>query len=277
MVINVNAKSNKGANKVFVLLMAISILFISLRLTPTILAIKQLAYSVLVPNLQISSDIFTKAGGFILNLSNIIKVNQENISLRNEIFELTQKLSDYQSVLDDNMRLRQLLKIQETKNVRPVFANIIIREPSQWYQWVIINKGSTDGIEKNAPVIAVLLNGDICVFGRIFEVYETTAKVALLTNSLISVPVQIKNVDVDCIAEGFNSHYLKLSYVPQTSNIKAGEQIVTSPLSDVFERGIKVGKITDVVKTDYGQYQDIIVEPYSQTQSIYEIAVLLEK
>ena len=277
MVININAKSNKSANKVFIFLVAISILFISLRLTPTILAIKQLAYSVLVPNLQISSDIFTKAGGFVLNLSNIIKVNQENISLRNEIFELTQKLSDYQSVLDDNMRLRQLLKIQETKHAKPVFANIIIREPSQWYQWVIINKGSIDGIEKNAPVIAVLLNGDICAFGRIFEVYGTTAKVALLTNSLISVPVQIKNADIDCIAEGFNSHYLKLSYVPQTSNIKPGEQIVTSPLSDVFEKGIKVGKITDVVKTNYGQYQDIIVEPYSQTQSIYEIAVLLEK
>ena len=36
-------------------------------------------------------------------------------------------------------------------------------------------------------------------------------------------------------------------------------------------------KIIEVVKTNYGQYQDIIVEPYSQTQSIYEIAVLLEK
>ncbi len=277
MITNVSSKSNRNADKVFILLVAVSVLFISLRLTPTILAVKQIAYSVLVPNLQLSSDLFTKTSGFILNLSNIIKVNQENVSLKNEIFELTQKLSDYQSVLDDNSRLKQLLSLRETKTVKPVFANIIIREPSQWYQWVIINKGSSDGIEINAPVIAVLLNGDICVFGRIFEVYETTAKVALLTNSLISVPVQIRNVNIDCIAEGYNSHYLKLTYVPQTVEINNGEQIVTSPLSGVFDKGINVGRITDVIKTSYGQYQDILVEPYSQTQSIYEIAVLLKK
>ena len=134
----------------------------------------------------------------------------------------------------------------------------------------------SDGIEKNAPVISVLLNGDICVFGRIFEVYQNTAKVALLTNSLVSVPVQIKNLNIDCIVEGFNAQYLKLNFFPENLNLKIDEQIITGPLSDVFERGIKVGRIIDIVKNDYGQYQDIIVEPYSQTQSIYEVAVLLK-
>lgn len=88
--------TNKNTNKVFCLLLVISILLIVLRLTPTIQAIKQLAYSVLVPDIKFSSTFFSKTGNFILNLSNIIKVNQENAELKNENFNLTQQLADSQ-------------------------------------------------------------------------------------------------------------------------------------------------------------------------------------
>ena len=47
--------TNKNANRVFFILLAISIILIVLRLTPTIQAIKQLAYSILVPDIKISS------------------------------------------------------------------------------------------------------------------------------------------------------------------------------------------------------------------------------
>ncbi len=270
----IEKQTNKNTNKVLFVLVLLSVFFIALRLTPAVQTIKQLAYYILMPGLQISSETFTKTGGFIKKVYNIVRISRENADLRNEIFELNKKLSDYQLVLDDNIRLKQLLKIKEDKNFESVFANIIIREPSQWYQWVIINKGISDGITKDAPVIAILTNGDICVFGRIFEVYQNTSKVALITNSLVSIPVQIKNSNVDCISDGFNEQNLKLSFIPDNLNLNVGEEIITSPLSGVFERGIKVGEITDIIKNDYGRYQEIIVEPYSQVQSIYEIAVL---
>ncbi len=270
----IEKQTNKNTNKVFVVLVFLSVFFIVLRLTTTVQTIKQLAYYILMPGLQVSSEVFTKTGGFIKKVYNIVRISRENIDLRNEIFELNKKLSDYQLVLDDNLRLKQLLKIRENKNYESVFASIIIREPSQWYQWVIINKGSSDGITKDCPVIAVLVNGDICVFGRVFEVYQNTSKVALITNSLVSIPVQIKNCSVDCIVDGFNEQYLKLNFIPDNLILNVGDEIITSPLSGVFERGIKVGRVMDVVKNDYGRYQEIIVEPYSQMQSIYEIAVL---
>lgn len=271
---SIEKQTNKNTNKVFIILVLLSVFFIVLRLTPMVQTIKQLAYYILMPGLQVSSETFTKTGGFIKKVYNIVRISRENTDLRNEIFELNKKLSDYQLVLDDNTRLKQLLQINKNKNFESVFANIIIREPSQWYQWVIINKGLSDGITKDCPVIAVLINGDICVFGRVFEVYQNTAKVALITNSLVSIPVQIKKSNVDCIIEGFNEQYLKLNFIPDNIDLSVGEELITSPLSGVFERGIKVGKVTDIIKNDYGRYQEIVVEPYSQTQSIYEIAVL---
>lgn len=269
--------TNKNTNKVFCLLLVISILLIVLRLTPTIQAIKQLAYSVLVPDIKFSSTFFSKTGNFILNLSNIIKVNQENAELKNENFNLTQQLADSQIILEENVRLKNLLSIKESKSSRPVFASVIVREPTQWYKSAIIDKGSKDGIELDNPVVAVLSDGQTCVFGRISEVYFSTAKVALITNPLFSVPVQIKDLNVDCVCDGCDTQYLKLFFIPDSADIKIDDQIVTSPLSTVFEKGINVGTVVDIIKTNYGQYQEVIVEPYTQKESIYEVAVLIKK
>ena len=269
--------TNKNTNKVFCLLLAISIVLIALRLTPTVQVLKQLVYSVLVPDIKISSNLFSKTGSLLLNLSNIINVYQENSELKNENFRLMQGLTDSQLVLEENIRLKNLLNIKETKSLKPVFANIIVREPTQWYKFVIIDKGSNDGIEIDNPVVAILSNGRTCVFGRTTEVYSSTAKVALITNPLFSLPVQIKSLKIDCVCDGCDSQYLKLSFIPKSANLSINDQIVTSYLSNVFENGIDVGIIVDIVKTNYGEYQEVTVEPYTQKHSVYEVAVLIKK
>jgi len=269
-------KTNKATNKVFFILLVVSIILISLRLTPTIQAIKQLAYSILVPDIKISSNLFSKAGNFLLNISNIIKVNQENIELKNEKLKLTQQLVDYQIVVEDNARLRNLFNIKQDKKIKPIFANVIVREPTQWYQFSIIDKGSQDDIEMNSPVVAVLSNGQICVFGRIVELYLTTSKVALITNPLFSVPVQIKKSNIDCVCDGYNDQFLRLSFIPQSVNLHLNDDLVTSQLSDIFDRGISVGKIVDISRTSFGEYQEVLVEPYCQSESIYEVVVLVK-
>lgn len=269
--------TNKNANRVFCILLVISIVLIVLRLTPTVQAIKQLAYSILVPDIKISSVLFSKTGNFLINLSNIIKVNQENIELKNTNFQLMQQLSNSEIISEENIRLKNLLNIKENKILKPVFANVIVREPTQWYKLVIIDKGSQDGIDLDNPVVAVLSNGQTCIFGRVIEVYPSTSKVALVTNPLFSLTVQIKDSNIDCVCDGCDNQYLKLSFIPQSAKLKLKDKIITSPLSGVFEKGINVGTIVDIVKNNYGDYQEVIVEPYTQTQSIYEIAVLVKK
>lgn len=269
--------TNKNTNKVFFLLLIISVVLIALRLTPTVQVLKQLVYSVLVPDIKISSNLFSKTGSFLLNLSNIIKVNQENIELKNENFRLMQDLTGSQIILEENVRLKNLLNIKETKDFKPVFANIIVREPTQWYKFVIVDKGANDGVEIDNSVVAVLSDGKTCVFGRTTEVYSSTSKVALITNPLFSIPVQIKDLKVDCVCDGCDSQYLKLSFIPQSVNLKINDEIVTSYLSNVFDKGINVGTIVDIVRTNYGEYQEVTVEPYTQKQSVYEVAVLVKK
>lgn len=270
-----NNKSHKHANRLFWVLIFVSLLLISARLTPTIQAMKYLAYSILSPTLKLTSDSFTGTNNLIFNIINIIKVNQENIKLKKQLLDLSDQVKDYQSLIDDNIRLRQLLNLPQKNHSTTIFANVIIREPSQWYQWMIINKGSEDGVKKDSPVIAIVNGSQYCAFGRIIEIYKSTSKVALLTNSLSSIPVQIKNSQIDCLADGYNSQYLKLNYIPQSVNLNVGDEIITSQLNSSFDKGIDIGKIIKISKTNSGEYSDVSVMPYSQMERVYEVVVLV--
>lgn len=277
MTFKTNNLLNKNTNKFFLILVCLSLILITARLTPTIQIVKQLAYSILVPNLKIASNSFKGTGNLVFNISNIIRVNQENLKLNGRILELSEQLRDYQALLNDNTRLNLLLNLSPKKELTPIFANVIIREPSQWYQWIIINKGLKDGIRPDLAVVSVLNDGQICAFGRIAEVYNSTSKVALITNSLSSIPVQIKDSTTDCLIDGYNSQYMKLNYIPQTVKVNINDEIVTSPISSVFDRGIKIGRIIKIVKNYSGGYSNVTVIPYYQNQRIYEVAVLLPK
>ncbi|MDD5021083.1 MAG: rod shape-determining protein MreC [Endomicrobiaceae bacterium] len=272
-----NDKFNKDTNKVFFVLILLSLLFIFARISQPVSILRNLTYHFLMPSTQFTSDSFSSSNKFITNISNIFHIYQENIKLHQQIVLLTEQLRDYQSVTEENIKLKNLLSIPIPKKTELLFANIIIREPSQWYKWLIISKGQIDGIKKDMSVVTIMKDNKICVIGKTAEVYDTTTKIALITNSLFAVPVQIKNSDIDCLIEGTDSEYLKLMHVPQSSKLNINDEIVTGPLSSVFSQDIPVGQIAEITKTPYGDYAEILVLPYIQKQRIHEVAVIIPK
>lgn len=272
-----NDKFNKDTNKVFFVLILISLLFIFAKISQPVTILRDISYRFLMPSMQFTSHSFSASNKFIVNISNIFNIYQENITLKEEIILLSEDLRDYQSISEENIKLKNLLALPIQKKTRLLFANIIIREPSQWYKWLIINKGQFDGIKKDMPVITIMENNRTCIIGKTVEVSDTTSKIALITNSLFAVPVQITNSQTDCLLEGTDSQYLKLTHVPQSSQLNIGDEIVTGPLSSVFTKDIPVGKIMEITKTPYGDYAEILVLPYIQKQRIHTVAVIIPK
>lgn len=277
MSLNKDEINYKKANRLLFVLILISLILIFSHLTPTIKAIKYLAFSIISPSLEFASNSFMITDNLMYNISNIVKVNRENIELKKQISELNYKLTDFELLEEENIRLKNLLSLSQKKDTKRILANIITREPSQWYQWVLINKGSIDGVKEDLPVLCILKNNKICVFGRIIEVFNSSAKVALITNSLFSIPVQIRDLRTDCLINGANSQYLTLSYVPKNIKIKTNDEIVTGSLSNVFNKEIPIGVITEFSRNKLGEYDNILVLPHCLTERINEVIVLSDK
>ena len=143
----------KKANRLLFILILISLILIFAHLTPTIKAIKYLAFSIISPSLEFASNTFMITDNLMYNVSNILNVNRENIELKKQISELNYKLTDFELLEEENIRLKNLLLLSQKKDKKRILANIITREPSQWYQWVLINKGSSEILSRSFVII----------------------------------------------------------------------------------------------------------------------------
>jgi rod shape-determining protein MreC len=229
-----NEKRAKYTNILFVILITISLIFLFARATPYIRFIKTLAYYIAYPAIDASHKVVSSANIYSENIKSLINAHQENLQYKKINRELSDKLRSYNRMRRQYENLVDLLKMPKIENSRSVFARVSLREPSEWYQWIIIDKGSEDGLYNELPVEALGKDGQICALGRIVETYSHSAKVALVTNLLSVVPVQIKDKNINCLAEGLNSSTMKITYIPFDADIVAGDEIIVSDLSSVF-------------------------------------------
>jgi rod shape-determining protein MreC len=146
---------------------------------------------------------------------------------------------------------------------------------SEWYQWFIIDKGKSDGLYEELPIEVVNKDGELYAVGRIYEVYAHSSKVALITNPLSGVPVEIKGKNINCFAEGMNSGLLKITYIPFDADVAVGDEIIASNLSSVFAPGTLIGVIKDVSKEPSVDFKTANAEPYFLDETLNTIVVLM--
>ncbi|GMO67294.1 MAG: rod shape-determining protein MreC [Endomicrobiia bacterium] len=266
----------KYENIIFLILLLISFSFIIGRFTSTIRLIKNLVYCFSYSNLSLTNYIFYHSENFTSNIKSIIYMRHENIAYKRKNRELTDKLRNYNTMVKEYDNLLKLLKLTKVKNTISVFARISIRDPNKWYRWFIINKGQKDGLYNELPVLMFNKKKDtLCAVGRIVETYGSSSKVALITNAVYALPVKIKDKGVNCLAEGFDSNFLRITYIPCDADVKAGDEVVVSELSSVFQKDIPVGIITNVSGKSSVDFKTATAKVFFEIDTIYEAVILV--
>jgi rod shape-determining protein MreC len=262
-------------NIIFAILLTFSFVLIIGRATPYVSIIKDIVYYIAYPNIEVANKILHTPGRFADNIKSVVFLHQQNLIYKQKNQELEDKIRNCNIISKEYDNLSKLLNLEKIKNTKSIFARILAREPCEWYQWLIIDKGNNADIKKDLPVVIFNKSKNtLCVMGKILEVYKSSAKVALITNSICELPVEIKNKGVNCIAGGFDSNLLKIIYIPLDSDIKPGDEIVVSGLSSVFPKGIPVGVIREVMEGTYIDFKTATAEVYFESDVIYDAVVL---
>jgi rod shape-determining protein MreC len=270
-----NQKS-KRETVVFIILLLIGVSFLVSRFSTPVNLIKNFVYYVAYPNLSIANGVFKSAGTFADNLKAMVYLRQENIIYKQKNQEFIDKLRNYDVISQEYENLSKLLKLEKIPNTISIFAKIAVREPGEWYQWLIIDKGLNDGLYNDLPVSMFnKYTNVLCVMGRIVETYKNSAKVVLITNSIHVFPVEIKGKNINCLAEGFDSNLLKLTYIAQGADVKSGDEVVVSELSLIFPKGMSVGVIKSVIDEPSLDFKTATVEVYFEGNTLYNTIVLV--
>lgn len=259
---------------ILILLISISIILISLNLTPKIVAIKNVLNYFLFPVPGLAFELKNQAEQLGGNISAFIKLNEENIMLKDRIEKFVHLENEYRTILQENTQLQEILRISKHINYDMISARIIVRNPSDWFRSVIIDKGYEDNIKSDMPVVAIVDAKETLV-GRIFEVNKNTSKVLLITDGLSSVSVRAVRSETDGIIEGRGEPYLLLDYLLADSDIKIGDEIVTSGVGGIFPAGLPVGTVCEVFSEKKFYFKQAFVKTAIDLNKINIISVIV--
>ncbi len=200
------------------------------------------------------------------------RLRQENVRLRTQIEQLSQELTATREQAIASQRLERLLQFRPQAGYRSIAARVIGRDPERWFSTLLLDRGSRNGVVRNAPVATP--DG---VIGRVIEVTPTAARVLLIADSRSALSVVVQRSREAGVAEGRGGALLHLKYVSRTADVAAGDLLVTSGLGGVFPRGLVVGRILRVSREPGALQQEAEVEPAASLARLEEVVILVPK
>lgn len=186
-----------------------------------------------------------------------------------QVKELQKEVAELKSTLELNATLSEYTYVN---------ATVVSRNIGYWYNNLIIDKGSKNGIKKGDAVIVP--NG---LIGKVTGVSNFSSTVKLLTSdeisNKISVKVETKKGYQYGLLVGYNKD--KNTYIVEgitnSKHIKEGDIVTTTGLTDYFPSGLIVGKVSKIVKDEYDLNSIVEVTPTVDFENISIVTVLNRK
>ena len=178
------------------------------------------------------------------SLASRARIESDNVRLAADNLVLRLKQMRYDSLEQENQRLRAARESSARVVQRTLIAEIVRVDLDPFRQRVLVNKGSRDGVFRGQAALDA--NG---IFGQVTRVGPLSAEVILISDPEHAIPVQVNRTGARTIALGTGrSGQLSLPYLPQNSDVIAGDLLVSSGLGGVYPPGYPVGKITGVAR-----------------------------
>ncbi|HKY73643.1 MAG TPA: rod shape-determining protein MreC [Nitrospira sp.] len=196
-------------------------------------------------------------------------VADENRLLRQEMDWLRGENNQLREAAAATQRLTSLLQFKEQALPAMVAAQVIGRDSSNRYKSVVLNKGESDGIQKDMGVIT-----PAGVVGRVVKTTGATSVVLLLTDPNNAIAGLIQRTRDEGIVEGIPQGRAKLKYIPMLSAVKEGDRVVTSGLVGGFPRGLAIGTITTIDREEGALFQTAELVPEVDLNRVEEVLVI---
>jgi rod shape-determining protein MreC len=178
------------------------------------------------------------------------ELEAENSRLQVQIIELEQQVAEAQ--------LLSTLVDYERRHVENeyVAAAVIARDLSPFMHYVIIDRGSDDGLRKGMPVIT-----QQGLVGNIAAVTSGAARVQLINDPGSSINVILQQSAVEGVVNGQITGEIELDMVSKNATIQPGELVLTSGLGGKYPANLVIGQVVTIRSEAYALFQSASVQP----------------
>lgn len=203
-------------------------------------------------------------------LNSISDLKKENEKLIKENYVLSGKMASLESQEKENENLRKELKLSPKNKFDLEGAFVIGQNPDNLGSWILIDKGSSDGIKKGMP--AIVYEG--ILIGKVNEVFPNSSKINLLSDAGSLVNAFDLETEAKGIVKGEYGLGLFLDMVDQSEALNQGDTVAASGLGGNVPKGLLIGKIQEIKNSEDKLFQRALIIPeikYSNLEMVFVI------
>jgi len=169
----------------------------------------------------------------------------------------------------DTNNLRGLLGLKQKLTRTTIAAEVIGRNPDNWFEQVVLDKGSAEGVGKGSAVIT--RDG---VVGQVVSVSDHASVVRLITDPEQKLGVLIKRIGLPGIISGNGQNLALMDFVPVGTNVDIGDKIVCFGKGGIFPENHPVGTVTSIRRDTNGASMQIDVKLSENCYDLNQVLVL---
>jgi len=204
------------------------------------------------------------------NLTSRQKLIEQNQRYKVDELLLREQLIQLSMLKKENNRLRTLLASPLRKETRKMVAEVIAVDSDPYTHQVVINRGANDGVYEGQPVV-----DERGIVGQIQNVGTISSRVLLITDVTHAVPVRVSRNGIRMVANGMGQiNTLVHNFVPHSTDVKAGDVLVTSGLGGKYPEGYPVSTITDVNQDETRAFAELHSKPIAQIDRLRYLLLL---
>ncbi|HSJ38564.1 MAG TPA: rod shape-determining protein MreC [Planococcus sp. (in: firmicutes)] len=234
---------------------------------------------VIKDSVGVVQSVFSRPAHFVTgifdNVDSLLNTYEENRHLKARLEEFASVKAEVTSLRTENEELSELVDKQESlRDYNPIQATVIARNPDQWEEKIILDKGERSGVTEDMAVITA--QG---LIGKVILTTPLTSTVELIStqdpNYRVSAMVIGGDGDVFGLIEGYDPdrRELMLRRIDAEIDIQEGQQVISSGLGGIFPKGLVIGEITEITIDDFGLTKMAYVKPAAEFSLLNHVMI----
>jgi len=259
---------SRNIQTIVIILLVSSLLFLALSgyLTP----IFNLSLNPLISLQRWLSVRYISARDLLTTPRDVVDLREQNAILGSQVTQLQTQLIEMEERLGEAQVCFALLEFGRTNpQYDYIAATVIGREISPFLQYIIIDKGTEQGVRYGMPVVT-----QQGLVGRVDALIASAARIKLITDSTSVVNIRLKSAGIEAQLHGSLTGDVFLDMIPLDEIIEPGDVVLTSGLGGNYPPNIFVGQVLSTQRRENALFQTAAVQPIVDFSSINAVLVI---